>query len=104
MGFRGELRYADAGAAFSRGDSGGIWVERARLGDGCGWGAGALFARDFGYRGADAGGFGYESVVASCGGGAGASGSHRLLRAAGFDGSGCGDGAEFGVGGAFSRG
>src|SRR5271165_6760545 len=101
MGVRGELRYADAGAAFSGGDFRRIWTERARVGDGCGWGAGALLARDFGDRGADAGRFGYESVIAAGGGGARASGPHRLLRATGFDDLGCGDCAEFRIGGAF---
>src|SRR5271163_2450136 len=100
MGVRGELRYADFGAAFPGGDFGRIWVERTRVGYRCGWGAGALLARDFGDWGADAGRFGYESVVATGGGGARAPGSHRLLRAAGFDGPGCCDGAESGIGGA----
>src|SRR5580700_10528542 len=98
MGVRGELRYADAGATFSGGNFGRIWIERACVGDGCGGGAGALFARDFGYWGADGGRFGYESVIATGWGWLGASGPHRVLRAAGFDDFGCGDCAEFGVG------
>src|SRR5271170_5580854 len=104
MGVRGELRYADAGAAFSGGYFGRIWVERAFFGDGRGGGAGALLARDFGDRGADAGRFGYESFFAAGGGWLGASGPDRLLRAAGFDDFGCGDCAEFGIGGAFGGG
>src|SRR5580704_5618287 len=104
MGVRTVLRCADAGAAFSGGDFGRIWVERACIGDGCGWGAGALFARDFGDWGTDGGRFGYESFVAAGGGWPRASGPHRILRATGFDDSGCGDGAEFGVGRAFGGG
>src|SRR5271170_5693449 len=104
MGVRGELRYTDAGAAFSGGYFGRIWVERACFSDGCGGGAGALLARDFGDRGTDAGRFGYESVVAAGGSWPGASGPHCLLRAAGFDDFGCGDCAEFGIGGTFGGG